>query len=286
MDEPVIEKISPDGPETIQAYDDADESSLEESGGSNDSDVSCMECEHNNVNNMDGNSVCIDCGLKLDESLLYNENRYYGVDDTRFTKNPSRYHKRKDEERTLYADLEPLGFPHSIIEKANDYYKIIIKNKIYRARNRLAIVFACTFYAYIDCNEPQSAPELAKKFNLDKKGISGGIKTFSNNFKHRPDKKHIQPLDLIPKLLSILGITDPTYLKDIEKIYQYAEDKSPLIKKSVPQSVAAGMVYLYLKYKHHPITKAEFAKTVNLTEITFTKIAQEASELIGKKIKC
>lgn len=267
--------------ETIEAY-----PWSEENNQGDDSNEFSSECTHKSVNNMDGSSVCNDCGLKVDESLLYNENRYYGADDTRFTKNPSRHHKRKDEERSLYADLEPLEFPQFIIEKANDYYKMIIKDKIYRAKNRLSIVFACTFYAYIDCGEPQSAIELSKKFNLNKKGISSGLKSFANIFRNRPNKKHIQPLDLIPKLLSDLGISDISYYEDIKKIYEFVEARSPTIKTSIPQSVSAGLVYYYLKLKKYPISRAEFAKIVKLTEITFTKIANDTSEIIGKKVKC
>ena len=266
--------------EEVEAYDFEDDT-LEIS----EEKLSPQECQHLTINNMDGSSVCTNCGLKLDESLLHNENRYYGVDDTRFSKNPSRHHKRKDEERNLYADLQPLGFPLFIIEKSNDYYKEIIKDKIYRAKNRLSIVFACTFNAYIDYGEPQAAGELAKHFNLDKKGISNGLKAFSNVFRNRPNKKYIQPLDLIPGLLSDLGISDPTFYEDITKIYQFVEARSQSIKTSIPQSVAAGLVYYYLKLKQYPISRGEFAKIVRLTEITFTKIASDTSEIIGKKVK-
>ncbi len=272
--------------EVIEAYDFDDglvQDDSNDDGCETDKDEVCF---HKNISNIDGSSICDECGLKIDESLLYNENIYYGVDDTRYNKNPSRHHKRKDEERSLYSDLEPLEFPQFIIEKANDYYKTIIKDKIYRAKNRLSIVFACTFYAYIDCEEPQSANELAKKFNLNKKGISSGLKSFANIFRNRPNKKHIQPLDLIPKLLSDLGISDPTFYEDIKKIYDFVEARSPTIKTSIPQSVAAGLVYYYLKLKKYPISRAEFAKIVRLTEITFTKIANDTSEIIGKKVKC
>lgn len=245
------------------------------------------ECEHPQVSIMDGTGYCDDCGLQLDETLL-NTEIYFSASDTKYQKNPIRCHIRKDTERSLYKDLQIRQIPQMIIERANVYYKKIIENKIYRAKKRKSIVFACTYYAYIDFNETKPAIELAKVFELDKKGISNGIKTFTSVFKNEHQAKYISPLDLIPKIFSDIGIKDyNVYLEDITKIYNAAEASSKIVKTSIPQSVAAGLVYFYLILKKYPITKKEYSKIVHLTEITFTKIATEVADNLGcrEKIK-
>lgn len=242
------------------------------------------DCEHPSQTNIDGSTVCMICGLKLDEALLDNETRYYGCSDTRYSRDPSRHNQRKNEERSLYGDLEPLGFPQEIIERANTYYKEIIKNKIYRAKNRMSIVFACTYHAYADMKEPRVPRELAKQFKLDKKGVSNGLKTFSHVFRNRDNKKYISPMDIVPKILSELHIDkegQKTCIGDIEVIYNFVQSKSRSFNSSNPQSIGAGLVYYYLKMNNIPITRNDFSKVVHLTDITFTKIAADTHKILG-----
>lgn len=244
------------------------------------------ECEHLNTSNVDGSTVCLNCGVKIDELLLDNETRYYGVSDTRYASDPSRHNQRRNEERSLYADLEPLGFPQEIIERANTYYKKIIENKIYRAGNRLSIVFACTYYAYTDMQESRDPNELARQFKLDKKGISNGFKTFSHVFRKRPDKKYMDAMDLVPKLLSELNIDkvrQKTCFDDIKTIYDFVQSKSRTFNSSNPRSIAAGLVYYYLKLNGVNITRVEFSRVVKLTDITFTRIATDTHKVLGNK---
>jgi transcription initiation factor TFIIIB Brf1 subunit/transcription initiation factor TFIIB len=262
--------------ETIEAYGYADE--YEELSNSGET-----ECVHTNISNIDGCTVCMVCGLKIDEALLDNETRYYGASDTRYTRDPSRHNQRKNEERSLYSDLEPLGFPNQVIESANTYYKVIIKDKIYRAGNRMSIVFACTYHAYADMQEPRVPSELAKKFKLDKKGVSNGLKTFARTFKNRA-KKYIDAMDLVPKLLSELNIDSKKHKvcqDDIQTIYEFVQSKSLTFNSSNPQSIAAGLVYYYLRLNNVQITRSEFSKIVNLTDITFTKIATDTHKVLG-----
>lgn len=270
--------------ESIEAYDcHVEQVDMDDDSSSTDDE----QCQHERSTTIDGSSVCLTCGEKVEEILLDNETRFYGSSDTRYSSDPSRHNKRKNEERSLYTDLEPLGFPQEIIERANDYYKIIIKDKIYRAGNRQSIVFACTYHAYSDVMEPRVPGELAKAFKLDKKGISNGLKTFSKVFRKRPQKKYIDAMDLVPKLVSDLHI-DKTLQKscidDMKQIYAFVQSKSKTFNSSNPQSIAAGLVYYYLKLHSVQITRTDFSQVVKLTDITFTKIATDIHKVLGNNM--
>lgn len=267
--------------EEIDAYDCESEQELSLTSESE-------ECEHPQISNIDGSKVCMECGLKLDETLLDNEIRYYGAADTRYSKDPSRHNIRKNEERSLHADLEPLGFPQEIIERANDYYKEIIQNKIYRAKNRRSIVFACTYHAYADMQEPRVPSELAMRFHLNKKRVSNGLKIFARVFRKRPLKKYIDAMDLVPKLLSELHIENGEHraaMEDIQTIYDFVQSKSKTFNSSNPQSITAGLVYYYLKLNGVDISRSEFSKVVKLTDITFTNIATDIHTVLGNQIE-
>jgi len=270
--------------ESIDAYSCEDAINYESDSSEFDTELENTECCHLETSRIDGSTVCMDCGLKMEEALLDNENIYYGNSDNRYAKDPSRHNYNKIVERNLHNDLEPLGFPQVVIERSNIYYKQIIRDKIYRAGNRLSIVFACVYHVYCDMLEPRAPGELAKKFKLDKKGVSNGLKTFSHFFKKRPEKTYMNAMDLIPKLLSELNIEknkQKSCKDDINTIYEFVQTKSKLFNSSNPQSIAAGLVFYYLKLNSIPITRLEFSKVVKLTEITFTKIATDTHIILG-----
>ena len=241
------------------------------------------ECPHSQIINLDGSTVCVDCGLNIEENLIDTEAHYYGASDTRYSKDPSRHSQRKNEERTLYSDLEQNGFPADIIERANNYYKEIIKNNIYRAKNRRSIVFACTYHAYEDIGEPRVPGDLALIFKLDKKKVSNGLKLFSHVFRKRPGKKYIDAMDIVPKLLIAMNIDESRHencVKDIRMIYNFVNSKSKSFSSSNPQSIAAGLIYYYLLLNNITVKRAEFAKIVHLTDITFTRISNDITRTI------
>ena len=272
--------------ETIEAYDCYQNITIDQNDEIENSNSDSEECIHNQISNIDGSKICMECGVKIDEKLCDNETPYYGQYDTRHTKDPSRHNHTKIEERSLYNDLEPLGFPQQVIERANEYYTKIIENKIFRAKNRLSIVFICTCHAYEDIGEPRSSTELAKIFKLDKKGISNGIKTFSQFFRKRPEKTYINAMDIVPQILSKLNLDKKSQhicIDDMAQIYEYVKSKSHTFNSSNPNSIAAGLVYYYLKLMNANTTRTEYSKIVELTDITFTKIAAEIHRCLDNK---
>lgn len=252
----------------------------------NDNDVSdplsslANGCDHLDTVKEEGSIVCCKCGLRLSDTLIDTEQRYYTPGDSTTI---NRHHTRKSDARSLYGDLEKHGFPKPIMELSNTYYIQIINGQIYRAKMRTAIVFACVFNAFKALKEPRSPEEIAKIFGLDKKGISRGLKLFSSFFKGRIGNDHITALHLVPKLLADLNINNPLILEDLTKLFEFVERSSQLYKSSAPQSVAAGLIWYYLKRAKIAVTKQQFTKVVGLTDITFTKLADETAYRLGEQ---
>lgn len=239
------------------------------------------ECKHLETMTTDsGNIVCCNCGLQLKETLVDTEQRYYTPGDST---NQSRHHTKKSEARSLFGDLEKHSFPKPVAELSNTYYTQLIDGHIYRAKTRTAIVFACVFNAFKALKEPRSPEEIARAFDLDKKGISRGLKRFSSFFKGSMSHDHINALHLIPKLLSELNITNPLVFEDLTKIYNFVIKRSSLYKSSAPQSVAAGLIWFYLKKAKIDVPKQRFAQVVGLTDITYTKLADDTARCLDGK---
>jgi transcription initiation factor TFIIIB Brf1 subunit/transcription initiation factor TFIIB len=235
-------------------------------------------CDHLDTVKEAGSIVCCKCGLQLSDTLIDTEQRYYTPGDTT---NPNRHHIRRNDARSLFADLEKHSFPKPVIELANTYYTQIIDGQIYRAKMRTSIVFACVFNAFKALKEPRSPEDIARIFKLDKKGISRGLKMFSGFFKGTVNNEHINAMHLVPKLLADLNISNPLILEDLTKIYGFVEKSSQLYKSSTPQSVAAGLIWYYLKKAKIDMTKPRFSKAVGLTDITFMKLADETAKRLN-----
>lgn len=238
-----------------------------------------INCNHQQTVNIDGINICELCGIQIAEYLL--EEQFYVSNKT-----VARHTLKRDVSRSLYPDLVARGFPQNIIERANHYYTRIIEHSIYRSKNRTSIIFVSTLRAYEDFGDPVNTSELAKRFGLDRKGISKGLLLFGSVFKNELHKNHVHPLDLVPKILSDLGIKDQTrYIHDLHIIYNHAAAKSIDIRKAIPRSIACSIIYYYLKLKNHPISKEDYAKIVGLTDVTFIRIATEFGHILGYPLK-
>lgn len=240
-------------------------------------------CEHLNLVNEKGVSVCIDCGEEINQQILHEKEwRYYGQSDTKHSSDPTRVQVRKNEERTIFKDVENLGFSESIIAKANKIYAQVTQGKIFRGNSRKAIVFACVFHAYKINGNPQSHESLIEVFRLNRKTGLRGLKYVSIYAPKESKIKttYISPVNLINEIMQ--KFTATTEQKDeVIQLYEKIKNKSSRLNRSRPQSVASGLVFYWICLKGKGITVKEFAKKVSLSELTINKIAKEISEVLN-----
>ena len=63
-------------------------------------------------------------------------------------------------------------------------------------------------------------------------------------------------------------------------VYQKVKNKSSLLNRSRPQSVASGIVRYYIVQKNKDISMDFFKSRVNLSELTITRIVNEIENLL------
>lgn len=242
------------------------------------------ECECNHVFiTLNGNNVCELCGIELPREIdNTKEWRYYGAADTRHTGDPSRCHMRKTEERTINKDVEGMGFSDKIIEKANSIYETVSGGKIYRGNSRKAIIFACIFHSYKISGNPQSCDNLIEAFSLERKVALRGLKHVNLKVSKESDIKstYITPEHLINDIMSKFEATQ-TQKDDVIDIYKRISNRSSVLNRSRPQSVAAGIVRYYILLNSKEISMSEFRSKVKLSELTINRIVKEIGMLLG-----
>jgi transcription initiation factor TFIIIB Brf1 subunit/transcription initiation factor TFIIB len=240
------------------------------------------ECLHENIINEKGMSVCVDCGEEMQYKNTHDKEwRYYGQGDSKNASDPNRVQMRKCEDRNIFKDVENLGFSDKVVARANKIYAQVTKGKIFRGNSRRAIVFASIFHSFKLGGHPQSHERLIRIFNLNRKTGLRGLK-YVNLYAPKDSKirtTYISPINLVEEILEQFSATKEQKNEVIE-LYEKIKNKSSRLNRSRPQSVSSGLVFYWTCLKGKNISLKDFAKKVQLSELTISKIAKEISDVL------
>lgn len=243
-------------------------------------------CKHTDVVNESGTVLCRDCGTELTKIVSYEKDwRYYGSDDTRKNCDPNRCHIRKMEDKSIFKDVENLGFSDKIVNMANDIYTQVTKGKIFRGNSRKAIIFGCIFHSVHLNGKSYTCDSLREIFKLDRKIILKGLKHVNLNAP-KTSEIRTKPTNsietIIDEYISKFDIVEEDK-KNVLELYNQLKNKSTMINRSRPQSVASSLIYFYLCKKRgaNNVSIRDFIKKVKLSELTINKISKEIEKIIS-----
>ena len=244
-----------------------------------------MDCKsnHENIISKGMNQICMDCGMIVNKNYTFEKEwRYYGHTDTKHSNDPNRCNIRKVDEKSIRKDVDKYGISPKIINAANDIYEKVTNNKIYRGNTRKGIIFACIYHAYSMQQNPQSCAHLIKIFEINQKTALKGLKFVNLNSpldstihsKETIDTKH-----LIQEILKEFNATEVQIMEALD-LYKRLENRSSLLNRSRPQSVASGLVQYYISRKNPEFSMDYFRKKVKLSELTLTRITKEIETIL------
>lgn len=241
------------------------------------------KCSHPNTIFSDNREVCTSCGIVVDSDISSNR-EWKMKNSTKYIADTTRCHNSEQNLRTIFGDVKHLNFPNSIVNEANKDYKEIIEGSIYRGKNRRAIIVVCIFYAYYKNGESKPMTELCKMFDIKNRNVKEGLKKYVEHFPESVSY-YVTPKHLIKEIMAKTKIEYSHYEK-INELCLKLENKSELLNRSKPQSVAASIVYLYLctipRYRESlKLTKIKFSSLVGLSENTISKLGKEAQLVLG-----
>ena len=246
-------------------------------------DCSKDECKHTNTDISSGHTICLDCGHQFKDDIKYDKEwRYYGASDTRHTVDPNRCHIRKSTEKNIDKDVAGLGFSDRIISHANKIYEHVTNGNIYRGSTRRSIIFACIFHAYKLEGNPQSCDHLVTTFNLSKKAGLKGLK-FVNLYSPKEqviNRSYITVENIITEIMGKFNAGQED-IRKILHICQKIKNKSQLLNRARPQSVAAGLIRYYCIQHEKNIDAEKFRSVVNLSELTINRICKEIEQIMN-----
>jgi transcription initiation factor TFIIIB Brf1 subunit/transcription initiation factor TFIIB len=236
------------------------------------------ECLHLSTIKKGGISVCENCHAEVETFSHEQEWRFYSDQ----SHNPNRCHPRKDASKNIYGDVDGFDFPQSIVTKANEIYFTHTKGFTKRGKNRRSIILACVFYAYKHSGKPRNIEQLQQIFELSKKRVSRGMKDVSITIRQNSLDKptYITPYELIPDIMKKFNAKS-NHIEEVQIMYSNVRNKSSLIKRSKPKSVASSIAYYYIRKTGRNITIKEFTEKVILSELTIDKLVKEITLVLN-----
>jgi len=235
-------------------------------------------CSHTNKTKDKTNWICLACG----EEVLPETNKAFDKYNANRNKlDPNRCQIRKPDEKSIYKDVEKMNFSEAIIDEANKIFQETTKGKIFRGNSRKAIIFACVFHAYKVAGNPQSCESLINLFSLDRKVGLKGLKHVGLNAPKDSviRTSHITPQDLIREIMKKFEAS-LDQIAEVVELYSKIHNRSSILNRSRPQSVAAGLTYYYILLKQKNISMKDFTKKVNLSDLTVVKITKEICRVL------
>jgi transcription initiation factor TFIIIB Brf1 subunit/transcription initiation factor TFIIB len=238
-----------------------------------------VSCHHKTTETRGGIETCTECGEILKNTIMHDrEWRNY----MNSGKDPNRVQKRKSDERSIFKDVQGLGFSNKIVSIANDLYTDVAKGSIFRGNCRKAIIFACIFHSYKSTGHPKTHEKLIKLFKLNRKAGLKGLKHVTlNSTSPLLRGGHITAEHLINEIMNTFSASEKQKL-DVANLYNQIKNKSSNLNRARPNSVASGLVYYWIVASGISITLKEFAKSCSLSDITITKISKEVASIIKK----
>jgi transcription initiation factor TFIIIB Brf1 subunit/transcription initiation factor TFIIB len=239
-----------------------------------------VECQHLATSRFNGQTHCRDCGEAI-LSFCKEDTRFFD-DSTVVLSNDRKAPK------SIRKELDLLPLPDEIKDRADRIYAYKVGDNTYRANVRQEVKFSCIFEAYKEAGIIRDPNEIAQMLGIKRKGMSRGIMRCSSLFTGKAslsDQPSLTAMDLVPEMLARCGIqAEECHLEDMVRIYVYVKDRSELLNRSKPQSIAAALIFYYTStiVLDRKITKNEIAKHCGISVMTVSKLHSEFVSLCSE----
>jgi transcription initiation factor TFIIB len=207
----------------------------------------------------------------------------------RWTAMPYKEKARYDEFQRIATMAGISGMPKMIIDEACNYHKQISERQTFRGDNRDGIIAASIYIACRVENNPRTAKEIARIFQLDTASATKGCKNamaIINELESEGGEgealhySNTNPHAFIERYCSRLGVS-----AEMTKVGQFIAlqiEKNNLVPENTPHSVAAGIIYFLADHFGLNITKLDVKAVSEISEVTITKCFKKIESLRDK----
>lgn len=248
-------------------------------------------CTHPSITEgINGIVICSHCFIEIEEKISFEPEWNSYTASSRSSKDPSRCYRQKvstPKGIKGFFDAHNIKIDKATISRIERKYATIISNNDNKAQCRGGIIAACLFKDFRNSGNTRTTDYVRNICGISRKEMSKGLLKYYACFTEE-SHDYIQPEDLLPWLMSIIGI-DPKHHPTLLELTRSLVNINPVLKRATPQSVASSIIYFFLcinpAYKKSlGINKTIFAKKSELSDVTITRLVTLISENIGCKV--
>lgn len=240
------------------------------------------KCQHTHTVSEDGILVCADCCVEIDQlATCDKEWRFRGGRNA----DPSRTQIRKDGEKSIRGDVEHLHFSEKMISAADVIFTEATDGGTRRGDSRISIVLGSLYFAHKIAGIPLTYKRLSNLLSVEKKDAMSGIAYILDNSPKTSAVHWIAntPQHIVDETMNKFNATR-AQKQEVTALFESVENASSYLKRSRAGSVAAAVVYHWIK--SHPkmkITLQEFSKRVKYSGVTISRLAKEIDSVLKKR---
>jgi len=236
-------------------------------------------CLHPNRQLSSNMLTCLACGFSehTSDGQSYTSHKMY---------------KRASKLTNISFILEQKGFDSRVIILANRIYNIVIDENTKRTGNRNSIIAACVFQAFKILGRPVDYTHIYSKFGIKKRSALKGLKIVNAEIAKRKTldfhavvSSPIIPENFILSYMEELKAPEES-IKEVLRLYAEIEGCKEL-QASRPQSIAAGVMFYWLKEKGMMDALKIVEARAGLSTLTISKkgklVAQRLEELQARR---
>ena len=169
-------------------------------------------------------------------------------------------------------EIQQLNIPQEVKIRAQDIYHQFFTKKVHRKSCRIGIIFACIYQSFKDMKDVKEPQYIGDLIHANQKEMRKGMKFYYMN---NPERSYtITAMDLVPHVLE----KSKTFISnhdEISTIYDYVKERSEMISRSNPYSIACALVYYTLVKSNQVFDKDHFCEQVGRCPMTISKIYKE-----------
>ena len=203
--------------------------------------------------------------------------------DYRKSADSQRIQMRKAVGKTIDEDVKGFGIAQKDVDDVNIGYQIATGGKIHRSTKRKSLIYGCFFLMTPWIN----ADELRVKFGLTTKAALDGIKAANFSL----PKTLIRSRSSTYRYAGIRSIMEKfkapeASITQVMSMYDEIDGHIPDLNNSRPKSIAGSLIFYWIEINRMPFTIHEFARMIDISEITIIKNVKRIREFFQTGLAC
>lgn len=244
--------------------------------------VANAECVHTWNSRDCGMTFCDLCGVNCKRDIAQN-----AIPGTQ--PDASVVQRRRLSDKSVMAELLRMNYPRSICEMAASKFHEITKGKAYRCKSRKALVCVCVFAAQQTLGTHDDYGKLQTRFKVPNRKMLQGLKRLCFQAPGASSGQPTEPVtfsvsvdNIIRNIMNYFISSERNVAEALEVLHS-VRDRTPLLARSRPQSLAASVVYYWIVSTNRGISLEDFRAYVNLSSATILRIQNEIAMVLASE---